>query len=44
MENNSVILLEKPDGKVQVIYENYKFSKTSYNSIARSKDYRCTDP
>ena len=40
-----LIYLQKPDDKVQIFYNNLKFSKTSNQStITGSKDYKCTNP
>ena len=41
----SLIFLNKPDGKIQLFWENYKYSKTSNKTTTLgSKDYLCTDP
>ena len=40
----SLIELKKPDDKNQIIYNNYKFSRTSNKSKSGSKDFRCCDP
>ena len=37
----SFIELVKPDGKIQIIFNNYKFSRTSNKSKCGSKDFRC---